>query len=66
MIFEVKNIITYIYITKTKFLMLKPYIFTPFTSISHILLIQKPIPMIFVTLDAPRKGLQIFSMFKGY
>jgi hypothetical protein len=70
MMFEVQKIIPtyiymvgiwlYIYITKTSFLMLKPFIFTPFTSIGHILLIQKPIPMIFVTLDAPRKGLQIF------
>jgi hypothetical protein len=38
--------------------MLKPYNFTSFTSISHVLLILKPISMIFVTLDAPRKGLQ--------
>ncbi len=37
--------------------MLKPYIFTS-TSTSHILLILKPIPMIFVTLDASKKGLQ--------
>jgi hypothetical protein len=36
----------------------KLYIFTPFTSISHILLISKLTPMIFVKLDVPRKGLQ--------
>jgi hypothetical protein len=38
--------------------MLKAYIFTSFTSIRHILLILKPIPMIFVTSDASKKGLQ--------
>jgi hypothetical protein len=43
---------------KFDFLMLKPYIFTSFTSISHILFILKTISVIFVTLNAPRKGLQ--------
>jgi hypothetical protein len=38
--------------------MFKPYIFTSFTSIRHILLNFKLIPMIFVTLDASRKGQQ--------
>jgi hypothetical protein len=38
--------------------MFKPYISTSFTSIRHILLILKLIPVIFVTLDAPRKGLK--------
>jgi hypothetical protein len=39
--------------------MFKPYIFTLCTSISHNLIILKPIPVIFVRLDAPRKELQI-------
>jgi len=38
--------------------MLKPYIFTSFTSIRHILFNFKLIVVIFVTLDTSRKGQQ--------
>jgi hypothetical protein len=41
--------------------MLKCYIFTSFTSISHILLIFKITLVIFVTLDASWKGLKNFN-----
>ncbi len=44
--------------------MFKPYIFTSIST-SHILLTFKPILVIFVTLDASRKGLQnLFSVQK--
>ncbi len=53
----------YIYIfqalkPKLVFLCLNLTFFTSFTSMRHTLLIFKPISVIFVTLDAPRKGLQ--------
>ncbi len=55
---------TYIYLkTKIDFFVLKPYILTSFTSISHILLILKIIPVIFVTLYASKKGLK--NLFNG-
>jgi len=55
---KIRAVCIYLFIFNLSLFVFQPYILTPFISISHILLIFKPIPMIFVRLHASRKGLQ--------